>query len=256
MDEQQIQAIKEEVWKTLKEVSKINQEVSQINKEISANRKKAKEEMRETDRQIKKEMRELIAGQKETKKRIEETSEQMKKTDEQMKKTDEQMKKTDEQMKKTDERLDRMGGRFDDRWGSLIESLVEGKIVELLQSREIEVTNTFSRATGSYWTEEAGVRKQKHREFDIVAANGSEVVAVEVKTTLKKRHIKYFISTLKDFKKYFRRYKTETVYGAVAYLKSKPEITAFAEEEGLFVIRATGDSASLINKKDFKPKAF
>ena len=249
MDEQQIQAIKEEVWKTLKEVSKINQEVSQINKEISANRKKAKEEMRETDRQIKKEMRELIAGQKETKKRIEETSEQMKKTDE-------QMKKTDEQMKKTDERLDRMGGRFDDRWGSLIESLVEGKIVELLQSREIEVTNTFSRATGSYWTEEAGVKKQKHREFDIVAANGSEVVAVEVKTTLKKRHIKYFISTLKDFKKYFRRYKTETVYGAVAYLKSKPEITAFAEEEGLFVIRATGDSASLINKKDFKPKAF
>ena len=175
---------------------------------------------------------------------------------ESQKETEKRIKETDEQMKKTDERLDKMFGQYDDRWGSLIESLVEGKIVELLQSRGIEVINTFSRATGFYWTEENGVREQRHREIDIVAANGSEVVAVEVKTTLKKRHIKYFLNTLQDFRKYFRRYKTEAIYGAIAYLKSKKEITDFAEKEGLFVIRATGDSASLINKKDFKPKAF
>ena len=202
-----------------------------------------------TPEEIWKILQEVSKSQKETDRMVKETTQQMKKTDE-------QMKKTDEQMKKTDERLNKMGGRFDDRWGSLVESLVEGKIVELLRSRGIAVTNTFSRATGFYWTEENGIREQKHREIDIMAANGTEVVAVEVKTTLKKRHVKYFLNTLQDFRKYFHRYKTEAIYGAMAYLKSKKEITDFAEKSGLFVIRATGDSASLINKKSFKPKAF
>lgn len=224
INKQQNPATPEEIWKILREVSK--------------GQKETRKQMQETDRRMK------------------ETDKQMQETDRRMQETDRQMKKTDEQIKKTDERLDKMFGRYDDKWGSLIESLVEGKIVELLQSRGIEVTNTFSRATGFYWTEEDGVRKQRHREIDIVAANGSEVVAVEVKTTLKKRHIKYFLNTLQDFRKYFRRYKTEAIYGAIAYLKSRKEITDFAETEGLFVIRATGDSASLINKKDFKPKAF
>ena len=165
-------------------------------------------------------------------------------------------KETDRQMKETDKRINRLGGRFDEQWGSLVESLVEGRIIELLQARGIRVINTFTRATGFYWVEEDGVRRKRNREIDIIASNGSEVVAVEVKTTLKKRHIKYFLNTLKDFRKYFYRYKTETIYGAVAYLKGKEEITDFAEKQGLFVIRATGDSASLINKPDFKPKAF
>ena len=221
----------EKIWKILNEASK--------------NHKEAARDRKVTERIL-----------KETARLGKELKKEMKKTDEQMKKTDEQMKKTDEQMKKTDERFNKMSGRFDDRWGSLVESLVEGKVVELLRSRGIAVTNTFSRATGFYWTEENGTREQKHREIDIIAANGSEVVAVEVKTTLKKRHIKYFLNTLQDFRKYFRRYKTEAIYGAMAYLKSKKEITDFAEKEGLFIIRATGDSASLINKKSFKPKAF
>ena len=29
-----------------------------------------------------------------------------------------------------------------------------------------------------------------------------------------------------------------------------------AEKEGLFIIKATGDSASLVNQKNFKPKTF
>ena len=209
-----------------------------------------------TPEEIWKILREVSKGHKEINERMKKTDEQIKETAKRIKETDEQMKKTDEQMKKTDERLNKLGGRYDDRWGTLVESLVEGKIVELLQSRGIAVTNTFSRATGFYWIKEEGTPTQRHREIDIIAANGSEVVAVEVKTTLKKRHIKYFLNTLQDFRKYFRRYKTEAIYGAIAYLKSKKEITDFAEKEGLFVIRATGDSASLINKKDFKPKSF
>ena len=191
-------------------------------------------------------LKELSTSQKETEKR-------MKETDEQMKETDRRMKETDEQMKETDKRINRIGGRFDDRWGLLLESLVEGKVVELLQSRGIDVNETGSRIQGSYTDEEGELQR---REIDIIAANGKEVVAVEVKTTLKPDDVKYFMNTLKIFKQVFFRYKNETIYGAVAYLRSEAEAPVFAEKQGLFVIRATGDSASIINKKDFKPKAF
>ena len=98
--------------------------------------------------------------------------------------------------------------------------------------------------------------EEKSKEFDIIAVNGSEVVVVEVKTTLKPRDVDYFIESLKDFKKCFRDYKNKKVYGAVAFLKSDSKAHVFSERKGLFVIRATGDSASLINKPDFKPKTF
>ena len=206
-----------------------------------------------TPEEIWKILREVSESQKETDKLLKELSQEQKKTDQQIKKTDQQINKTDQQMKKTDQRLNRLGGRFDDRWGLMVESLVEGKVVELLQSRGINVYETAVRMEGSYRDKEGEIQK---REIDILAANGNEVVAVEVKSTLNSDHIRYFLNTLKNFKKYFHRYKTETVYGAVAYLRSSSEAPVFAEKHGLFVIRATGDSASIINKKDFKPKAF
>ena len=67
----------------------------------------------------------------------------------------------------------------------------------------------------------------------------------------------YFVEkSLKDFKKYFMHYRPLKIYGAVAYLRSDSEADLFAQRQGLFVIRATGDSASIINSKDFKPKTF
>ena len=184
---------------------------------------------------------------------LREASEGHKETDKLLKEISQEQKKTDEQMKKTDQRINRLGGRFDDRWGLMVESLVEGKVVELLQSRGINVYETAVRMEGSYKDKKGEIQK---REIDILAANGNEVVAVEVKSTLNPDHVRYFLNTLRNFKKYFHRYKTETVYGAVAYLRSDSEAPVFAEKHGLFVIRATGDSASITNKKDFKPKAF
>jgi len=39
-------------------------------------------------------------------------------------------------------------------------------------------------------------------------------------------------------------------------LRSDAKAAFYSENKGLFVIRATGDSASIVNKKGFKPKAF
>ena len=146
-----------------------------------------------------------------------------------------------------------IGGRFNERWGALVESLVEGSLVKILQDRGIDIMQTHTRSEALWRKPDGHIQK---REFDIIVANGTEVVVVEVKTTLHSKDVKRFLETLQDFKKYFPRYKLETIYGAVAYLTSENKSHLLAEEEGLFVIRATGDSASIINTADFKPKSF
>ena len=200
-----------------------------------------------------KQLKELRVSQKETSEQMKKTDEQMKKTDEQMKKTDEQMKKTDEQMKKTDKQIQKIGGRFNERWGTLVEALVEGKLVELFKSQGIDIVQTHTRSIIE-WKDADG--REHSREYDIIVANGTEVVVVEVKTTLCPRDIDYFVESLKDFKKHFSRYNSATVYGAMAYLKSENKSHILAENEGFFIIRATGDSARIVNKQGFKPKVF
>ena len=162
-------------------------------------------------------------------------------------------KEADRRMKETDRQIQKIGGGFNRRWGALVESLVEGKLVKILQARGIDIMRTHSRSE-TQWKKPDGTLEK--REFDIIAANGTEVVAVEVKTTLTQKDVKFFMETLENFRNYFPRYLSETVYGAVAYLKSENEAHAFAEKQGLFIIKATGDSASIVNAEDFKPKAF
>ena len=53
---------------------------------------------------------------------------------------------------------------------------MEGDLLPLLRARGIEVRTTYPRESGRCHGE--------HYEYDILAANGEEVVVVEVKTTL------------------------------------------------------------------------
>ena len=251
-----------EIWNLIKET---NQQIKTMSAELSASQK-------ETDKQMKTLSAELSASQKETDKQMKtlsaELSASQKETDKQMKtlsaelsasqkETDKQIKtlsaETDKQIKETHKGFTKARRLFETQWGKLVESLVEGKLLELLTARGIQVRQTSQRVEVCFTKKDGAIQK---REFDILAVNGSEVVAVEVKTTLTPDKVKYFLENLRDFKSYFPDYKSKKIYGAVAYLRSEGKAHLFSEREGLFVIRATGDSASIINQKDFKPKAF
>ncbi len=124
--------------------------------------------------------------------------------------------------------------------------MVEGSLLELLKAQGIEVDNLMTRVYGKY--------EETMREFDIVAVNGEELVAVEVKTTLKKKDVDYFLETMQNFKKFFPIYTNRKIYGAVAYIRGTESSEVYAEKKGLFVIRAVGKNAMLMNAKNFKPK--
>ena len=220
--------------------------------------------MKETDRRLDK----MVSD---TDRLVKETSQQMKETDrrldkmardadqrikERARETDriikENAREADRRMKEsareTDQCLNRMQGRFDNRWGDFMESLVEGDLVPLLQRRDILVDRIHPRPYGK--------RNGEDFEFDIVAINGVEVVVVEVKTTLCAADIKHFVKKLLKYTYYEPEHRGKTIYGAMAYLKTSKAAKTHAERQGLFVIRATGDSASIVNEEGFVPRVF
>ncbi len=152
------------------------------------------------------------------------------------------------QMKETDRRLKKAEAMFTSQWGKLMESLVNGDLVPLLNERGIEVDTTHQRCRGR--------RNGEHFEIDIVAVNGREAVVVEVKTTLRSEDVTEFLAKLPVFQDFCKEYRGRRVLGAVAYLDSDASVTRYAERQGLFVIRATGSSASIINPLDFEPRVF
>ena len=179
---------------------------------------------------------------------FQETDKKFQETDRKFKETDKKFQETDRKFKETDKKLRQLENLFVGQWGKLIESLVEGNLAKLLRERGIDVRGTRQRVKSWY--------DNKEIEIDLLAINGKEVVAVEVKTTLRIEDVNDFIEDLKVFRKAFPEYKDKIIYGAVAFLTANEESDKYAYRKGLFVIKATGESAKILNDKKFKPKSW
>ncbi len=62
--------------------------------------------------------------------------------------------------------------------------------------------------------------------------------------------------TLSRFREWLPAYSGHRLYGAVAYLEADESVVRHAERRGLFVIRATGSSASIVNQPGFEARLF
>ena len=223
---------------TFADIRAILRTVSEEQAELARRQQETERMIQETSRQ-----------QQETGRLIQETSQQQQETDRLLKEQAQQRKQRDKALdKRLDKRINQLKGVFTSQWGELVESLVQGDLVTLLQGRDVAVNTIHQRAEGR--------RNGEHYEFDIVAGNGDEVVVTEVKTTLRSEDVAQFLDKLRRFTVYEPRYRGERIYGAVAYLKADAAVTKYAERQGLYVIRATGDSARIVNARDFKPAVF
>ena len=215
-------------------------EIWAILKEVSASQKETGRQMKETDRRLDK--------------KFAETDRQMKENSREL---TEKFAETDREFKEIGKLLKKSHNLFTTQWGKLMESLVEGDLVKLLNQKGINIKDTLKNQVGEMrYTDEHGIKQEKPCEIDIIAKNGEEVVAVEVKTTLRVEDVDKFLDTLPNFTRYLPQYSGKKVYGAVAYLQAKESSEIYAEKRGLFVIRATGGSASIINDEGFKAKVF
>ena len=168
----------------------------------------------------------------------------IKETQENLKELSVSQKETNEQMKRTDIKIDKIIGDSGNRWGKLGENLVKGNLVKRLNERGIKVERVITNV------------KNGDSEFDIITINGTELVVVEVKATLDPSDVDKFTKSIEKFKVLWPEFKEKTIYGAIAFLiKANRQAEEIAEEQGFFVISATGD-VIIKNPKDFKPKVF
>jgi hypothetical protein len=155
---------------------------------------------------------------------------------------------TREQFKDTDKRIKELAALFTTQWGKLIESLVEGDLVKLLNEKGIQVESIIQRRKGH--------RNGQNFEFDLIAINGEEMVIVEVKTILRPQDVTDFHEKLWKAKEFMPEYKDRIIYGGVAFIIAEAASDRMAEKQGFFVIKATGSSSVIVNNAGFKPKAF
>ncbi len=229
---------KDEVWELFREVARRFEETDRQFKETDL-------KFKETGRLIK----ELRESQKETDRQFKETDLKFKETDRQFKETDLKFQETDRQFKASDRKLQKLEDLFTSQWGRLMESLVEGDLVSILNQRGIAINDTTTRLKGR--RADGG-----NFEFDILAHNGNEVVVIEVKTTLRPDDVKKFLRKLEKFKQWLPRYADNTIYGGMAWLTAVAGSEDMVQSRGLFSIRATGNSASVVNPLNFQPKAW
>ena len=185
-----------------------------------------------------KELRELV---KERDKRLEKL----------FKDTDRRFKETDKQFKETDKKIKELSNLFTTQWGKLVEALVEPGAVNLFRERGIDVRYTARRI------EVEDERRRKIAEYDIVLVNDKEVVIIEVKTTVKKEDVDYFLEKLAKVREHLRSLvKDKKVYGAVAGISFDEGVDRYAYRSGLFVLKSEGGIIRIANDPKFKPKVW
>ena len=134
------------------------------------------------------------------------------------------------------------------RWGRFVEELVEPAVIDLFQQRGIDVKELHPRMR----TKKQGFAM----EIDIFAMDDNDVVLVECKSRLSKDDVDEFIEKLKCFKLSFPHYSQYRAFGAVAGIEINEGIDRYAEKKGLFVIRPSGDTVTIVNAPDFIPASW
>ena len=246
-----IQKTQDKIWKILDRMSVMDEKAQRDHEKIRQNHEKAQQNHEKAQREIADFRASVAASHKELSDSVAASLAASRKDAERSRKDAEHSRK------EFDHRLKELRELFTGQWGMLVESLVQGNLVKQLNKRNIKVHDIDKRVHGCILTTDSQGRKQQKKcEIDIIAQNGKEVVAVEVKTSLNTKDVDKFLGILKLFTQYWPGYKDNTVYGAVAYLRVQRGAELYAEKKGLFVIKATGDSSSIINRPSFKPKVF
>nr|VFK36720.1 MAG: hypothetical protein BECKSD772F_GA0070984_100450 [Candidatus Kentron sp. SD]VFK40285.1 MAG: hypothetical protein BECKSD772E_GA0070983_100550 [Candidatus Kentron sp. SD]VFK78565.1 MAG: hypothetical protein BECKSD772D_GA0070982_101810 [Candidatus Kentron sp. SD] len=256
--DRQMKETDRQIQETDRQMQKTDQKMQETDRKMQETDRQMKEtdrKIQETDRQ----MQETDRKMQETDQKIQETDRQMKETDRLIKENAKQMRETErfvketiketaKQMQETDRRLKKAEDLFTTQWGRLMESLVSGSLIRIFNGQEIPVDDISTRIKGS--------RQGHSYEFDIIVHNGREIIIVEVKTTLRPDDVREFLEKLKNAKTWMPRYQDNIVYGAMAWLQTNAGAEKMAANKGLFSIRAVGDSGSLANSANFKPRKF
>jgi hypothetical protein len=175
--------------------------------------------------------------------RMIELDRRMMEADRRMMETERLMKETDRRMKETDKKISRLGSRI----GEIVESMVEGNIVEKFQALGYDVEGCSPNA--SFMNKKLGISG----EIDLLLVGGDIDILIEVKTTLEEADVHKHIGRVEKYRRYIDamggKNKSHFI-GAVAGAVVRKEVDETAHKNGLYVIVQSGEAVKIVPPPD------
>ena len=152
---------------------------------------------------------------------------------------EESRREFDRRMKETDKKISKLGSRI----GEIIESMVEGNIVEKFQALGYEVVGCSQNA--SFTNKKLGISG----EIDLLLVGGDIDILIEVKTTLEKADVCDHINRIEKYRRCIDamggKNKSHFI-GAVAGAVVRKEAAETAHKNGLYVIIQSGEAVKIV----------
>jgi len=143
-------------------------------------------------------------------------------------------------------RLEKNMDGLTSRWGRFVENIVAPAVLRLFQEKGFQVQEVHQRMRSG--------RGSRNLEIDIFVVDDDVAIVVEVKSRLTQNEVRQVLNTLSHFKTAFPHYQTYRIYGAVAAIEIDKDVDTYAYNQGLFVIRQSGDSVTISNDDQFQPR--
>lgn len=151
-------------------------------------------------------------------------------------------KETERQIRSVNEQIGKLGNRL----GEFAESQVRPAAVRLFQERGIAVRELSTNI--SVQDGDEGI------EIDLLVVNGSEAIAIEVKSKLSQADVDEHIERLGKIKRFMPRYQNIKILGAVAAMVIPADAARYAYRQGIFVIGQSGNDMVILNDLKFQPR--
>ena len=143
-------------------------------------------------------------------------------------------------------RLDKTLEGLTSRWGRFVENIVAPAVLRLFQEKGFQVQEVYQRVRSA--------RGSRNLEIDILVVDDDVAIVVEVKSRLTQKEVRQVLNTLTHFKAAFPHYGNYRIYGAVAAIEIDKDVDIYAYNQGLFVIKQSGDSVRISNDNEFQPR--
>ena len=144
------------------------------------------------------------------------------------------------------QRLEKNMDGLTSRWGRFVENIVAPAVLGLFQAKGFQVQEVHQRMRSG--------RGSHNLEIDIFVVDDDVAIVVEVKSRLTQNEVRQVLNTLNHFKTAFPHYGTYRIYGAVAAIEIDKDVDTYAYNQGLFVIKQSGDSVKISNDDQFQPR--
>ncbi len=142
----------------------------------------------------------------------------------------------------------RMVAGLSDRWGSFVENLVKSSAIPVFEAKGFRFTSVYRGLGGRYG--------DFQMEVDVIVANETDAVVIEVKSHLTQEEVEDFLVRLPRFKDVLPFYQNHHVYGAVAGIDIDQGVDRYAYRQGLFVLQQAGEFVKIANDDRFQPRTW